>query len=229
MTPSKKQLDLSSLARYDGLGLEGTRALSMQWRFRVNMMLLSKVLLFAYMAVSVFFCNLADAQESKDHRLNSIESLDLQRYLGQWFEIAKYPNWFQKKCKSDTKAQYSLRADGHLTVLNLCRQEDGQVTNALGEAVQVGDAKSAKLKVRFAPQWMSILPFVWGDYWVIDIDQAYQLVAISEPKREYLWILSRTPEPDDHALNQLMLRLVARGFDLSQLERTPHKQDILVK
>jgi apolipoprotein D and lipocalin family protein len=193
------------------------------------MILLSKVRLFAFVLVIVFFCSLAGAQDGKDSRLNSIESLDLQRYLGQWYEIAKYPNWFQKKCKSDTKAHYSLRADGHVAVLNLCRQEDGQVSSALGEAVQVGDDKSPKLRVRFAPQWMSIFPFVWGDYWIVDIDQAYQLVAVSEPKREYLWILSRTPEPDDLALNRLMLRLVARGFDLSRLERTPHKQDIVVK
>ena len=76
---------------------------------------------------------------------------------------------------------------------------------------------------------MSLVPVVWGDYWVIDLDSAYQLVAISEPKREYLWILSRTPEPDDKQLNDLLVRLSFNGFDLSKLERTSHKQDIYTK
>ena len=165
-------------------------------------------------------------QVSSPPVLKAVDSLDLPRYLGSWYEIAKFPNWFQKKCKSDTKANYSLRSDASLAVFNLCRLENGQVSDALGTAKQIGDAKSAKLKVRFAPDWLSVIPFVWGDYWVIDIDAAYQLVAISEPKREYLWILSRTPEADDRQLNELLLRLSANGFDLSKLERTPQKQDI---
>jgi len=70
---------------------------------------------------------------------------------------------------------------------------------------------------------------VWGDYWVVDLDEAYQLVAVSEPTREYLWILSRTPEPDDKSLNDLMLRLISKGFDLGQLERTQHRQEIRLK
>ena len=131
--------------------------------------------------------------------------------------------------KSDTKANYTLKSDGKISILNQCRLEGGQISDALGTAKQIGDVKSAKLKVRFAPDWMSLVPFVWGDYWVIDLDSAYQLVAISEPKREYLWILSRTPEPDDKQLNDLLVRLSFNGFDLSKLERTSHKQDIYTK
>lgn len=169
------------------------------------------------------------SQVANGSNLQSIESLDLQRYLGQWYEVAKFPNWFQKKCKTDTKAYYALSPNGRVQVLNSCRMEGGKVTEAMGEAVLVGEAKSAKLKVRFAPEWLSFLPWVWGDYWVVDLDDAYQLAAISEPRREYLWILSRSPEPGDKALNELMLRLIAKGFDLSPLERTQHKQDIPVK
>jgi apolipoprotein D and lipocalin family protein len=169
------------------------------------------------------------SQVSSPNALKAVDTLDLSRYLGMWYEIAKYPNWFQKKCKSDTKANYSLRSDASLVVFNQCRLENGQISDALGTAKQIGDSKSAKLKVRFAPDWLSVIPFVWGDYWVIDIDAAYQLVAISEPQRDYLWILSRTPEADDRQLNELLLRLSANGFDLSKLERTPQKQDIPIK
>ena len=74
--------------------------------------------------------------------------------------------------------------------------------------------------MRFAPAWLSFLPLVWGDYWIIDLDPDYQLVAVSEPSREYLWVLSRTPAVDAQAYEALLARLAARGFDPGKLERT---------
>ncbi len=152
--------------------------------------------------------------------LAPVASLDVARYMGTWFEIAKYPNWFQKKCLSDTRADYQLQAAGTVQVTNRCRKESGDMDQAIGEARQIGPATSPKLQVRFAPAWLSLLPFVWGDYWVIDLDAAYQLVAVSEPKREYLWVLSRTPTVSAEAYQALLLRLKAQGFDLERLERT---------
>ncbi|MBC7608528.1 MAG: lipocalin family protein, partial [Polaromonas sp.] len=145
---------------------------------------------------------------------------DVPRYLGTWFEIAKFPNWFQKKCVSDTRASYSLQADGKVRVLNRCVTKDGEVSEALGEARQIGDATSPKLEVRFAPAWLSFIPLVWGNYWVIDLDPDYQLVAVGEPKREYLWVLSRTPEFNAKAYDELLARLEKKGFDMGKLERT---------
>ena len=173
--------------------------------------------------------SLAFSQDQNKPSVKSIESLDLNRYLGEWYEIAKFSNWFQKKCRSDTKAKYTLKSNGNIEVVNACRMEGGQITEAVGEAKLMGGFKSAQLKVRFAPQWLSFVPLVWGDYWVVDLDDAYQLAAVSEPGRQYLWILSRTPDPDDKSINELMVRLIAKGFDLSQLERTPQKQDISLK
>ncbi|MFA7606269.1 MAG: lipocalin family protein [Rhodocyclaceae bacterium] len=152
--------------------------------------------------------------------LQSIPSLEVPRYMGTWHEIAKYPNRFQKHCASHTQARYRLLPDGGVEVINRCRTGDGDLSEALGMARQVGAADSARLKVRFAPQWLSFLPWVWGDYWVIDLDPDYQLVAISEPTREYLWVLSRTPTIDEQAYRQLLERLEAQGFELERLERT---------
>ncbi|MDP5239741.1 lipocalin family protein [Uliginosibacterium sp. 31-16] len=151
-----------------------------------------------------------------------IATLDVPRYLGTWYEIAKFPNWFQRKCASDTRADYSLKPDGTLQVLNRCRQIDGEITEALGAARQIGDASSPKLKVRFAPAWLSFIPAVWGNYWVIDLDADYQLAAVSEPGREYLWILSRSPQPAPQAYAALLERLKNKGFDIRKLEITPH-------
>ena len=174
---------------------------------------MKKALVTCLLAVSSFT---AFAQEP----LVPIVKLDVARYMGSWYEIAKYPNFFQRKCASNTVAQYSAQADGTLRVFNKCVQEDGKPIDARGQARQIGDATSPKLEVRFAPAWLSFLPFVWGDYWVIDIDADYQLVAVSEPKREYLWILSRTPEVSGKAYDELLVRLQKTGFDLKKLEKS---------
>ena len=154
----------------------------------------------------------------------TIESLDVPRYMGTWYEIAKYPNRFQNQCVSDTQARYQLRADASVQVLNQCKNTQGKVEEAMGQARQVGDATSPKLRVRFAPAWLSWLPFVWGNYWVIDLDESYQLAAVSEPSREYLWILSRQPQVQPEAYNALLARLKAQGFDLTRLQVTPHQR-----
>ena len=97
-----------------------------------------------------------DTQTSKPPgALTTIAKLDVSRYLGTWVEIAKYPNRFQKKCVGDTRAHYSLQADGKVRVLNRCVTKGGEVSEALGEARQIGDSTSPRLEVRFAPAWLS--------------------------------------------------------------------------
>jgi apolipoprotein D and lipocalin family protein len=161
--------------------------------------------------------------QTSDSPVKTIASLDVPRYLGTWYEIAKFPNWFQRKCLSNTKAVYSIKPDGNIRVLNSCRQADGDGTEAEGTARQIGAKDSPKLEVRFAPAWLSFLPMVWGNYWVIDLDSQYQLAAVSDPRREYLWILSRTPQIDPKAYEELLGRLQAQQFDIRKLELTPQK------
>jgi apolipoprotein D and lipocalin family protein len=158
--------------------------------------------------------------------LQAITALSVPRYMGTWYEIAKFPNRFQKKCVGDTSASYTLRDDGRVDVLNRCRTADGKFDAAEGVARQLGAANSPKLKVRFAPAILSFIPMVWGDYWVIDLDEQYQLSAVSEPQREYLWILSRTPQVEPAAYEALLARLRSQGLDVSKLERTPQTQTV---
>lgn len=150
--------------------------------------------------------------------LEAIASLDVPRYMGTWYEVAKYPNWFQKRCNANTSATYALQPNGMLQVLNRCQKEDGSMSEALGAAKQVGEANSPKLEVRFAPAWLSFLPFVWGNYWVIDLDPQYQLAAVSEPSRKYLWILSRSKTVEPKAYEALLQRLKQKGFNLDAIE-----------
>ena len=159
--------------------------------------------------------------QTRDHPpppLVTIPSLDVNRYLGTWHEVAKYPNFFQRVCVANTRAEYRRLEAGEIEVINRCQKASGEMAEVVGRARQVGAADSPRLKVRFAPAWLSFLPLVWGDYWVIDLDADYQLVAVSEPEREYLWILSRQPQVDPARYQALLQRLQALGFDLGRLE-----------
>ena len=157
---------------------------------------------------------------TSNNALETIPALDVGRYMGSWYEIAKYPNSFQQKCTGGARADYSLMDDGQVKVINRCRIAGGESSEAIGVARQIGNAASPRLEVRFAPDWLSFLPFVWGNYWIIELDDDYRLVAVSEPERKYLWILSRTPSVAPGDYNALLERLRQKGFDLHKLETT---------
>lgn len=171
-------------------------------------------------ALIAFFCLVPAHAQTAPAPLATIPSLDVPRYMGTWFEIAKYPNRFQTQCVADTQAVYQLQASGTVQVTNRCRTQSGAMEEVVGEARQIGPATSARLQVRFAPSWLSWLPLVWGDYWVVDLDEGYQLVAVSEPQRDYLWVLSRTPSVPAPAYEALLARLKTQGFDLARLDKT---------
>ena len=172
-------------------------------------------------AVFVLAIALASSATAQEAPVQTIASLDVNRYVGTWYEIAKYPNRFQMQCASHTRAQYLTNADGSLQVINRCVTREGETLEAIGQALQVGGASSPKLQVRFAPAWLSWLPWVWGDYWVIDLDKDYQLAAVSDAKREYLWVLSRHKQVDAKTYQALLARIAAQGFDIQKLELSP--------
>ena len=163
----------------------------------------------------------AAAADASPAPVEPIAALDVPRYMGTWYEIARYPNWFQKKCVGDTRADYSLQADGRVQVINRCREASGELSEAVGMARQIGAADSPKLEVRFAPAWLSFLSAVWGDYWVVDIADDYRWAVVSEPRREYLWVLSRTPQLDAADTTRVHARLVELGFDPARLVTLP--------
>ena len=150
-----------------------------------------------------------------------VPSVDLVRYCGTWYEIAKLPNRFQKDCTSDVTATYSLLEDGDIKVVNRCRKEDGSFSEVEGRAKRADDDEPlTKLKVRFAPAILSFLWFVWGNYWIIDLSPDYAYAVIGEPDRKYLWILSRTPEMDESTFQGILGRVKDQGYDITALLRT---------
>jgi apolipoprotein D and lipocalin family protein len=155
--------------------------------------------------------------------VNTVAAVDLDRYAGRWFEVARYPNRFQRRCVSDVQATYARRSDGRIDVVNRCRIADGSAIDAQGLARVVDDRTFAKLKVRFAPAALSWLPMVWGDYWILGLADDYSWAVVGSPDREYLWILARTSELD--STSQAMAHTVARdnGFATERLAATLHR------
>lgn len=156
--------------------------------------------------------------------VEAVPSLDLARYAGRWYEIARLPNRFQEKCACCTSATYTLRPDGRVSVVNECRTRDGATTRAEGVARLADEGGPAsRLKVRFAPSYLSFLPFVWGDYWVLDLPDDYSHALVGSPDRGYLWILAREPSLPDSTYDRLLERARSQGFDTTRLLRTPQQ------
>ncbi len=159
---------------------------------------------------------LASAAVPASEPVTSVTELDLSRYAGQWFEIAHLPVSFQRRCAGDITATYSLRGDGSIGVRNACRDHDGDQQVAEGTARTV-EGHPGRLQVRFVADWLSWVPMVWADYWVLALDPGYQWALVGEPDRDYLWILSREPAMDRVLFEQIKSRAVAMGYDLSPL------------
>ena len=145
--------------------------------------------------------------------LATVPAVDLDRYYGTWYEIARLPNRFQAMCIADTQATY--RPDGNtVKVVNQCRTASGKVEQADGIAKVVPGSQGARLRVSF------FRPF-YGDYWILDLDPDYRWVLVGEPGRHYAWILAREPRLDAATLEALLTRAAVLGFDRQAFIMTP--------
>ncbi|MFC2074175.1 lipocalin family protein [Campylobacterota bacterium] len=144
--------------------------------------------------------------------LNTVDRVDIQQYLGTWYEIARYEHYFEKGC-SDVTATYALKDNGDINVINRCTKDNAKITEAIGVAYAV-DTSNSKLKVSF------FRPF-YGDYWIIMLDSQYRYAVVGDPSREYLWILSRTPTLDKKTTQMILQQLPDMGYTADKLIWTP--------
>ena len=162
--------------------------------------------------------------------LQALPGLDIAAYMGTWYQVAWIPNRFQKQCVSDTAATYRDRSDGSVEVLNRCKLAGGSIDNVQGIArppagaarIDAGHLKPARLEVSFVPAWLRWIGIGWGAYWVVDLAPDGRYAIVSEPSREYLWVLARQPAltpADDVAIKT---KLQALGFDLARVQAHPH-------
>jgi apolipoprotein D and lipocalin family protein len=149
------------------------------------------------------------ACSSKNPPLQTVQKVDINRYLGTWYEIARYEHFFEKDCKN-VSANYSMLDEQTIKVVNRCTNMlTNEKKEAIGRAYATDDTNS-KLKVSF------FRPF-YGDYWVMILDENYDYVVVGAPSREYLWILARKPILDEKIKNEILQKLPNLGFDASKL------------
>lgn len=163
--------------------------------------------------IVILFSVVMSAQQNP---LKTVKYVDLKKYVGLWYEVAKIPNSFQDHCIKGTTAKYTLTKDGEIEVVNSCIDEDGEVDDADGVARIVDKKTNAKLEVSFV-SFLGWRPF-WGDYWVIGLDDNYQWAIVGTPSRKYGWILSRTPKLDEVIMDNIFDILKDQGYDPKKFE-----------
>ena len=151
----------------------------------------------------------------------AIAFLDLERYLGKWYEICRLPLKWEDEAATDITARYSLKDNGTVRVDNRCFDAQGKPTQSIGEATPVNDGKS-QLKVSFLPEGLRWVPFTKGDYWVLKLDPGYRLSLVGTPDRDHLWLLAREPNVDEAEKEAYLAEARRQGFDLSRLITPRH-------
>lgn len=150
------------------------------------------------------------------HAPTTVPRVDLQRYLGTWYEIARKPMRHEDRTARDITATYSLDDAGAVRVVNACINQDGKVDVVEGQAKAIDDSCS-KLEVTFLPEGLRWIPFTKGDYWILRLDADYQTALVGDPDRKYLWLLHRQPQMDASILAMWLDTARAQGYILDDL------------
>ena len=174
-----------------------------------------RVVIAFFAAVLLAACASQPVHRRAEPPLTAVPAVDADRYLGRWYEIARYPNGFQKECEAVT-ATYSKREDGLIKVVNACGAIEGsRAREAVGRAKIVDPQSNAKLKVSFFG------PF-WGDYWIVDLKEDYSRAIVGEPSGRYLWVLARTSAVTEEERADLLATLDRLGYPAEPLHFTRH-------
>lgn len=152
----------------------------------------------------------------------TVEKVELDRYLGVWYEIIRKPMFFEKQCDRDIKATYTLNENGNVDVENSCYSQDGKFKQSVGEAFVDNPPFNTKLKVSFLPEVIRWVPIARGDYWILKLDEHYQVVLVGEPSRKYMWLLSRTPHLSQEVINEYLNYAKALGYDIKDIIQPQH-------
>ena len=171
-----------------------------------------------YLLLTFVILGFSKIYGQSDSQPETVKHVDLKKYVGLWYEIAKIPNRFQKNCRKNTTAEYKIMDDGRIEVTNTCIEDDGEKNIAKGVAKVVDKKTNAKLEVSFF-SILGIRPF-WGDYWIIGLGNNYNYAVIGHPDRKYGWILSRTPKMSEENLKEAFNILTKNGYNTSNFEMT---------
>ena len=168
-----------------------------------------------FLILSLLVPNIGLSESKLEHQVKAVSELQIEKYLGKWYEIARIPNKFERNCVGVT-AEYSLLSDKKIEVINTCYKNtlNGRKKIAKGIAKII---ENGKLKVSFVP--IPILSNIAsGDYWILYVDEEYKIAVVGEPNRKFGWILSRNPTVNKATLDKALKRFIQNGYDTNQLE-----------
>lgn len=173
-----------------------------------------KAILMSLTVVFLFAGNLSQATVGKEPE--TVASVDLQKYIGKWYEVASIPQSFQKQCVANTTAEYAVVEEGLISVVNSCDTKSGERSVAEGRAKVEDTVSNSKLKVTFVKIFNWVFAF-GGKYWILDVDANYSYALVGDPTRDYAWILSRTPKVSGEQLSQFEKKLSEEGYDTCKI------------
>ncbi|GGX50918.1 lipocalin family protein [Undibacterium squillarum] len=165
--------------------------------------------------ISVCLLSACQSNDDRGQPMQTVASVDLQRYQGTWHEVAMIPNRFQSQCVANTTARYTQR-DGYIEVLNSCSTKEGKTDQATGKASVVEGSQNTKLKVSFF--W----PFS-GNYWVLALDPDYRWAVVGEPSRQYGWVLARDKQLSEQDWQKVWAAITSAGYQTSQFRKTEQR------
>jgi len=182
-----------------------------------------KTQLKSLISLAMFFVIGCGTAQDKDlPQLVTVDNVDLNKYIGLWYEVAKIPNSFQDQCAYGTTAEYKIDEDGDIIVTNSCFDDENELDVAEGLAKVVDKKTNAKLEVSFV-SFLGIRPF-WGDYWIIGLDENYQWAIVATPSRKYGWVLSRTPSLPDSTMQTIFEILKSQHYNPADFEISEQKK-----
>jgi len=179
-----------------------------------------KIIFASFLPTLLFFSGFVFTQQNNSLQASDVQavsSVDLKRYAGKWFEISSYPNKAQKNCVGNTITTLTQKVEGYIAILNHCVTKNGTTQSTKTEAKVADKTTNAKFEMQSAPR----------NYWIIDLDPDYKYAAVADPKREYLWILSREPEINDTVYQNILRRVEKMGFNPGKLIKTPQKVEVI--
>ncbi len=177
--------------------------------------------------ISLLFSATMNSESATDptpvlYEVKAVSFVDLEKFSGKWYEISSYPNKLQEKCLGNTTVTYTIKKKNKIKILNECLKKNGKTLRDKGNAKITDLESNSKWKVKFSSGIFSVLPFGSNKFWIVDLDKNYKYAAIGTPKREFLMILSRTPEIEDKTYQGILRRAEKMGFVPNKLIKTQH-------
>ncbi|MDQ8935718.1 lipocalin family protein [Acinetobacter rudis] len=155
--------------------------------------------------------------------LSAVEKVEIDKFLGVWYEILSKPSSTEKRCSRDITSTYTLNEYGHLLAERQCLDQDAKPLTLVGEAYPVNAPRYSKFKLSFMPEAIRWLPLAQNDYWILKLDDQYQMALIGEPNRQALWLLSRQPHPNQALIQQYLNYAKNLGYKVEDVIYTTHQ------